>query len=148
MLNDQRKVVFEQRKEIMSADDVSDQIPAMGVVVIDELVERHIPPKAYAEQWDAKGLSEEVTKVFGIELPIVDWTKEEGIADEEVRDRIMKTAETRAAERAANFGPDVMRYARRRSCCSSSTMVARAHRQPRSPSPVCRPAAAWGGAIR
>jgi preprotein translocase subunit SecA len=111
VLNDQRKVVFEQRKEIMSADDVSDQITEMRVEVIDELVERHIPPKAYAEQWDAKGLSEEVTKVFGIELPIVDWTKEEGIADEEVRDRIMKTAETRAAERTANFGPDVMRYA-------------------------------------
>ncbi len=111
VLNDQRKVVFEQRREIMSADDVSDQVAEMRVEVVDELVERHIPPKAYAEQWDAKGLAEEVFKIFGIELPVVDWTKEEGIADEEVRERILKAVETRAAERTANFGPEITRYA-------------------------------------
>jgi preprotein translocase subunit SecA len=111
VLNDQRKVVFEQRKEIMSADEVSDQIAQMREEVVEELVARHIPEKAYAEQWDAAGLHDEVVKTFGIELPIVEWTKEEGIADEEVRERIHKAVETRAAERAANFGPEVMRYA-------------------------------------
>ncbi|MDE2501302.1 MAG: SEC-C domain-containing protein, partial [Alphaproteobacteria bacterium] len=111
VLNDQRKVIFEQRKEIMSADDVSDQIAEFRLEVVDELVERHIPPKAYAEQWDAKGLHEEIEKIFGADLPIVDWTHEEGIADEEVRERINKIVETRAAERAANFGPEIMRYA-------------------------------------
>jgi preprotein translocase subunit SecA len=111
VLNDQRKVVFEQRKEIMSADEVSDQISQMREEVVEELVARHIPEKAYAEQWDAVGLHDEVGKVFGLDLPVVDWTKEEGIADEEVRERIMKAVETRAAERTANFGPDVMRYA-------------------------------------
>jgi preprotein translocase subunit SecA len=111
VLNDQRKVVFEQRKEIMSADDVSDQIGEFRLEVVAELVERHIPPKAYAEQWDAAGLHDEVEKIFGIDLPIVDWTHEEGIADEEVRERITKIVETRAAERTANFGPEIMRYA-------------------------------------
>jgi preprotein translocase subunit SecA len=111
VLNDQRKVVFEQRKEIMSADDVSDQIAQMREEVVDELVARHIPEKAYAEQWDAIGLHDEVFKTFGLDLPVVEWTKEEGIADEEVRERIRKAVETRAAERTANFGPDVMRYA-------------------------------------
>ena len=111
VLNDQRKVIFEQRKEIMSADDVSDQIGEFRLEVIAELVERHIPPKAYAEQWDAAGLHDEVEKIFGIDLPIVDWTHEEGIADEEVRERIVKIVETRAAERSANFGPEIMRYA-------------------------------------
>jgi preprotein translocase subunit SecA len=111
VLNDQRKVVFEQRKEIMSADDVSDQIAQMREEVVDELVARHIPEKAYAEQWDAAGLHAEVLKTFGLDLPIVDWTKEEGIADEEVRERVRKAVETRAAERTANFGPEVMRYA-------------------------------------
>ena len=111
VLNDQRKVIFEQRKEIMSADDVSDQIAEFRLEVVDELVERHIPPKAYAEQWDAAGLRDEIEKIFGIDLPIVDWTHEEGIADEEVRERINKVVETRAAERAANFGPEIMRYA-------------------------------------
>ena len=71
---------------------------------------RHIPEKAYAEQWDAAGLHDEVEKIFGVELPVLDWTKEEGIADEEVRERIQKAVEDRAAERAANFGPEVMRY--------------------------------------
>ena len=110
VLNDQRKVVFEQRKEIMSADDVSDQIADMRREVVDELVARHIPEKAYAEQWDAIGLESEIEKTFGIALPIVDWTKEEGIAEEEVHERVLKAVETRAAERAANAGSDVMRY--------------------------------------
>jgi preprotein translocase subunit SecA len=111
VLNDQRKVVFEQRKEIMSADDVSDQIAQMREEVVEDLVSRHIPEKAYAEQWDAAGLHQEVGKVFGLDLPIVDWTKEEGIADEEVRERIQKAVDTKAAERTANFGADLMRYA-------------------------------------
>jgi preprotein translocase subunit SecA len=111
VLNDQRKVIFEQRKEIMSADDVSDQIAQMREEVVEELVARHIPEKAYAEQWDAAGLAQEISKTFALDLPIVDWTKEEGIADEEVRERILKAVETRAAERAANFGPDITRYA-------------------------------------
>jgi preprotein translocase subunit SecA len=111
VLNDQRKVIFEQRREIMSADDVSDQIAEFRTEVVQDLVERHIPEKAYAEQWDAVGLKEEVQRIFGIDLPVVDWTKEEGIADEEVRERIQAAVEKRSAERAANFGPEIMRYA-------------------------------------
>jgi preprotein translocase subunit SecA len=110
VLNDQRKVVFEQRKEIMSSDDVSDQIADMRDQVVGELVNSHIPEKAYAEQWDAIGLQNEIKDIFGLELPVVEWTKEEGIAEEEVRERILKAVETRAAERAANAGPDLMRY--------------------------------------
>ena len=110
VLNDQRKVVFEQRREIMSADDVGDQIADMRREVVEELVARHIPEKAYAEQWDAVGLEAEVEKIFDIKLPVVDWTKEEGIAEEEVLERIAKAVETRAAERAANAGPELMRY--------------------------------------
>ena len=110
VLNDQRKVIFEQRKEIMSSDDVSDQIADFREEVVEALVAAHIPEKAYAEQWDAAGLHGEVAKIFAIDLPIVDWTKEEGIADEEVRERIQKAVEARAAERTANFGVDVTRY--------------------------------------
>ncbi|HTP75389.1 MAG TPA: preprotein translocase subunit SecA [Rhizomicrobium sp.] len=111
VLNDQRKVIFEQRREIMSADDVSDQISEFRVEVVHDLVARHIPEKAYAEQWDAAGLHDEVVRIFGIELPVIDWTKEEGIADEEVRERIHNAVERRAAERTANFGTEIMRYA-------------------------------------
>ncbi len=110
VLNDQRRVIYEQRREIMSADDVSDQIAEFRERVVEDLVARHIPEKAYAEQWDAAGLHEEVKKTFDLDLPIVDWTKEEGIADEEVRERVLKAVETRAAERTANHGTDVTRY--------------------------------------
>jgi preprotein translocase subunit SecA len=110
VLNDQRKVIFEQRKEIMGADDVSSEIADYREQVVGELVNRHIPEKAYAEQWDAVGLHDEVLKIFGIDLPVVDWTKEEGIADEEVRERIYKAVEARAAERAANSGTDIWRF--------------------------------------
>jgi preprotein translocase subunit SecA len=111
VLNDQRKVIFEQRREIMSADDVSDQISEFRLEVVADLVERHIPERAYAEQWDAIGLQDEVQKIFGVALPIVDWTKEEGIADEEVRDRIQSAVDKRAAARATDFGTEVIRYA-------------------------------------
>ncbi|MBN9544110.1 MAG: preprotein translocase subunit SecA [Alphaproteobacteria bacterium] len=110
VLNDQRKVIFDQRKEIMNSDDVSDQIADFREEVVESLVARHIPEKAYAEQWDAAGLHDEVAKIFGVELPVLDWTKEEGIAEEEVRERILKSVEARSAERAANFGIDVTRY--------------------------------------
>ena len=110
VLNDQRKVIFEQRREIMAAEDVADQIADFREQVVEELVARHIPEKAYAEQWDAVGLHDEVLDIFGVDLPVVNWTKEEGIADEEVRERIQKAVDSRAAERAANSGTDVMRY--------------------------------------
>jgi preprotein translocase subunit SecA len=110
VLNDQRKVIFEQRLDIMRAAQVEEVIEEMRVEVVEELVSRHIPERAYAEQWDAPGLEEEVDSVFGIRLPVVDWSKEEGIADEEIRERITDAVNRRAAERAANFGPDIMRY--------------------------------------
>ncbi len=110
VLNDQRRVIFEQRREIMSSEDVSDQIADFREEVVETLVDRHIPEKAYAEQWDAVGLQNEVQNIFGTELPVVDWTKEEGIADEEVRERILKAVESRAAARTVEYGTDVMRY--------------------------------------
>jgi len=111
VLNDQRKVIFEQRREIMSSDDVSDQIAEFRAEVVTDLVAAHIPERAYAEQWDAQGLKDEIGRIFGIDLPIVDWTKEEGIADEEVRERIHSAVDKRSAERAANYGSEMMRYA-------------------------------------
>ncbi|HWU56048.1 MAG TPA: preprotein translocase subunit SecA, partial [Rhizomicrobium sp.] len=110
VLNDQRRVIFEQRREIMSSEDVSDQIADFREEVVETQVARHIPEKAYAEQWDAVGLHNEVENIFGVELPVVDWTKEEGIADEEVRERILKAVEARAAARTAEYSPEVMRY--------------------------------------
>ncbi len=110
VLNDQRKVIFEQRLDIMRADDVGEVTAEMRTQVIDDMVSRHIPERAYAEQWDAAGLQQEVTDVFGVELPVVDWTKEEGIAEEEVKQRITDAVNGRANERAESFGPELVRY--------------------------------------
>jgi preprotein translocase subunit SecA len=113
VMNDQRKVIYEQRIDIMSADNVADTIRDMRDEIANELVDRHIPEKAYAEQWDAAGLQAEVLRLFSLDLPIADWAKEEGIADQQIRERLLDAIERRMAEKAANFGPDVMRMVER-----------------------------------
>jgi preprotein translocase subunit SecA len=109
VMNDQRKVIYEQRLELMDAEDVAETVADMRHEVVEALVASHIPEKAYAEQWDAEGLAAEAMEVFGLDLPIAEWCAEEGIADEEVQNRIAGAADRRMAEKAANYGPDVMR---------------------------------------
>jgi len=109
VVNDQRKAVFEQRQEFMESTDLSDIIAEMRHDTIDDLVARHLPPKAYAEQWDIEGLKERVQSILGLDLPIETWAAEEGIADEEIKDRIQKAADAYAAEREVIITPDQMR---------------------------------------
>jgi preprotein translocase subunit SecA len=109
VMNDQRKVIFEQRIDIMAQEDVSPTVRDLREQVIEDLVSRHIPEKAYAEQWDTAGLADGVAKVFGLDLPITDWAREEGIADEEIRERIMKEADAKAAAKEASIGPETFR---------------------------------------
>jgi preprotein translocase subunit SecA len=109
VMNDQRMVVFEQRKEFMRADDVSDTIADMRRQLIDEMVHRHIPARAYAEQWDGPGLRSDVGIAFYMDLPIEDWMAEEGIAEEEIRHRLDEASETKLARISADVGPDTMR---------------------------------------
>ena len=93
VMNDQRKAIFDQRIELMSQDVVTDTINEMRHEVIETLVTRHIPERAYPEQWDTAGLHDEILDVVGLDLPIADWAKEEGIAEEEVRERIMRAGD-------------------------------------------------------
>jgi preprotein translocase subunit SecA len=109
-MNDQRKVVFEQRIELMREQDVSGTIADMRHSVIEDLVARHIPENAYPEQWDAAGLKTEVENVLGLPLPIDEWAKEEGIADQEVRERIARTSDEVMAGKVAKYGAEIMRY--------------------------------------
>ncbi len=111
VMNDQRKVIYEQRLELMDAEDVQETVASMRHEVSELLVARHIPEKAYAEQWDTEGLATEVERIFGLELPIVEWAAEQGIADEEIRQRIDDAGDRLMAEKAANFGPELMRMA-------------------------------------
>ncbi|MBN9022382.1 MAG: preprotein translocase subunit SecA [Rhizobiales bacterium] len=109
VMNDQRRVIFEQRIDLMGQDEVAETVADMRHEVIADLVSKHIPEKAYPEQWDAAGLHEAIQQVLNLDLPIEDWAKEEGIADDEVRDRITRAADESAAGRVARFGPTVMR---------------------------------------
>ncbi|RUV17022.1 preprotein translocase subunit SecA, partial [Mesorhizobium sp. M5C.F.Ca.IN.020.32.2.1] len=111
--NDQRKVVFEQRLELMDGEGLSETIAEMREGVIEEIVAKAIPENAYAEQWNVAGLKAEVAEFLNLDLPIEDWVKEEGIAEDDIRERISQAAETAAKERAERFGPDVMTYVER-----------------------------------
>ncbi len=109
VVNDQRKAVFEQRSEFMNADELAEVIGEMRHDTIEDLVTHHLPPKAYAEQWDVEGLNERVREMLGLDLPIAEWAAEEGIANEEIQERLTQAAEARAAEREEMISAKEMR---------------------------------------
>ena len=109
VMNDQRKVVYAERVDLMRATDVSDSVADMRAHVIEGLVARHIPESAFAEQWDTDGLRQEALRVFGLDLPVAEWAAEEGIADEEIRTRLADAARRKMAEKAARVGPETLR---------------------------------------
>jgi preprotein translocase subunit SecA len=109
VMNDQRKVIFDQRIDIMAQEDVGETIADMRREVLQELVKQHIPENAYAEQWDTETLRQAVHEIFGLELPIPQWASEEGIADQEILERISKEVATKSARKVAEIGADVHR---------------------------------------
>src|SRR6185437_1950703 len=111
VMNDQRKVVYEQRKEIMSTPEVASTIADMREEVIAATVSRAIPDNSLTEQWNLEALHAESLRLFGLDLPIADWAKEEGIGSDEVEERITAAADRKMAEKTANYGPELMRMA-------------------------------------
>ncbi|MEM1265853.1 MAG: preprotein translocase subunit SecA [Pseudomonadota bacterium] len=109
VMNDQRKTIFEQRREIMEEQDVSDTVGDMRAQVIEDVVLSHIPPKAYPDQWNTTGLADETVRLLNLELPIVDWGNEEGVDEEVFRDRILAEADKASAAKAAQYGPEMLR---------------------------------------
>ena len=109
VMNDQRKVIFEQRIELMSNEEVGEAVRDMRHEVIEEVVQKHIPERAYAEQWDVEGLAGAVKSQLGLDLPIKEWAAEEGIADEAILERIEKASDELMAKKVARFGPELMR---------------------------------------
>jgi len=111
VMNDQRKVIYEQRKDLMRVENVSETVVDMRQEVIEDIVDGHIPGKAYPEEWDIDGLHEECQRLLGLDLPIKEWAGEEGIADEEIRERIASRANQAMAAKVANYGPEIWRMA-------------------------------------
>ncbi len=109
VMNDQRKVIFSQRREIMEAEDVSEITTDMRDEVIHDLVDQYMPEGAYADQWDMPGLYAAAIEQFNMDLPIIAWGEEEGVDDDVVRDRIAEETEKMMREKAEAFGPENMR---------------------------------------
>ncbi len=137
VMNDQRKVIFEQRLDFMDAEDVSDIIIDMRRETVEAVVANAIPPRTYPEQWDAEGLTEEVRRVFNLDLPIAEWFAEEGIDQEVVTERIQKDADESMAAKEARWladraehgdpDPQIMRKIEKQLLLQSIDMLWREH---------------------
>ncbi|OYV34822.1 MAG: preprotein translocase subunit SecA [Rhodospirillales bacterium 20-64-7] len=110
VMNDQRKEVYAQRKEFMRLSDVSELMAEMRADVLEALVTARVPEKAFVEQWELKDLAADVDRIFGMSLPIEDWGREEGIDETHLRERIERAVDERMAAKAANMGPELMRF--------------------------------------
>jgi preprotein translocase subunit SecA len=109
VMNDQRKVIFSQRREIMEAQDLSEIVQDMRYQVIEDLVEEFMPPKSYADQWNTEGLQAAIIETLNQDMPIVAWADEEGVDNDDIEERIQNTSDEYMAEKGASFGPEAMR---------------------------------------
>ena len=109
VMNDQRKVIFNQRREIMENDDLSDVVEDMRHQVIDDLILEYMPPKSYADQWNTQGLYAAILENLNLDVPVMEWANEEGADDDTVREKLYEASDKQMAEKAEAFGPDTMR---------------------------------------
>ena len=108
VMNDQRKVIYEQRRDVIAANQVSELVTDMRHEVIEGMVNRFVPSKAYAEQWDIDGLMAEAVNVLNLNLPLKDWAAEEGIAEDEIMERLIDASDQLMADKRAAFGDSLM----------------------------------------
>ncbi len=111
VMNDQRKVIYEQRRDLIGTSEVADTVRDMRHEVIEDLVAECIPEKAYHEEWDVEKLESETKRLLGLELPVQDWAKEEGVADVEIRERLIDASDRNIAQKVATYGQERVRRA-------------------------------------
>jgi preprotein translocase subunit SecA len=111
VMNDQRSVIFEQRKDIMRADEVAETITDMRHETIAGIMAENVPPGTYHNSWNAEGLKESGLRYLGIEVPAEDWFTEDGIDHDVMLDRLQQLSDEKMAEKAVRFGPETMRTA-------------------------------------
>ncbi|CUH23323.1 preprotein translocase subunit SecA [Jannaschia seosinensis] len=109
VMNDQRKAVFEQRLEIMEAEDIGEIAQDMRHQVVDDLVDEYLPPKTYADQWDVQGLYAAVIETLNLDEPVIAWAEEEGVDQEVMRERLYEASDKHMAEKVEAFGEPQMR---------------------------------------
>jgi len=106
--NDQRKVIYQERNQLMDVDDISANVTAIRAEVVNELVSQYIPPQSLEEQWDVAGLEEALERELTLKLPVSQWLKQDsGLHEEILRDRLVEAAEQAAVNKAAEVGVDV-----------------------------------------
>jgi preprotein translocase subunit SecA len=109
VMNDQRKAIFGQRLEIMEAEDLSEIVQDMRHQVIDDLIDQHLPPKSYVDQWDIEGLGAALREWTTLDLPLATWAAEEGVDQDVMRERIVEALDTLMAGKLDAFGPETMK---------------------------------------
>jgi preprotein translocase subunit SecA len=110
VMNAQRREVYAQRREFMKAADVSQTTAEMRAEVVESLIAARVPEKGFAEAWESDALAEDFRRVLNLDLPVADWAREDGIDPDEVRARAQAAADSMMAAKAANIGPDLMRF--------------------------------------
>lgn len=109
--NEQRKLVYSERNELMSTDDISESIADMREEVVDLVIDRTIPPQSLPEQWDIDQLEDDLRKDFGIDLPVAKWLAEDkGLYEETLRDRILDEVEASFKAKEDQNGPEIIRH--------------------------------------
>jgi preprotein translocase subunit SecA len=109
VMNDQRKVIFSQRLEIMESEDLEEIVRDMRHQVIDDLVDDFLPPRSYAEQWNAEGLYAAAMEKLALDVPVITWAKEEGVDQDAMRDRLYEASDALMTQKVEAFGADTMR---------------------------------------
>ncbi len=109
VMNDQRKVVFGQRREIMEAEDLSEITADMRDEVVDDLIDQYMPQGSYADQWDTHGLYAGVIENLSLDVPVIAWCEEEGVDEEQIRERLIEASDKLMAEKLEAFGEENMR---------------------------------------
>jgi len=127
VINDQRKAIFEQRIEFMRTADVAPIVKDMRHDVVEKLVWRHMPEKAYPEQWNTAELIEEAEEIFGFKSPVDQWAAEEGIAQHEIIERLTREVDQAYAQKAAQLGPERLRAVEKQVLLSVVDMRWREH---------------------
>ncbi|MCE2516946.1 MAG: SEC-C domain-containing protein, partial [Alphaproteobacteria bacterium] len=111
VMNDQRRVIFDQRKDIMRSENVADTITDMRHEVAEGIAENAMPPGSYPDQWQADALTEDAARYLGLEVPAAEWIAEDGMDHDTAAERLLQLSDAKMAEKAVRFGPDTMRMA-------------------------------------
>ena len=109
VMNEQRKVIFGQRRDIMESQDIHEITEDMRHQMIDDLVDQYMPPNTYADQWDAEGFYAAVIEQLGVDVPIIAWCEEDGVDDDVIRERLVEATDKLMADKTEKFGIDTMR---------------------------------------